>query len=175
MSSFTKYFSGLFTGLKSLAGGMRVTLGEFWTRKVTMQYPENRKKLVISDRWRATLIMPHDENNEHACTACGICTNNCPNGTIYITTKSVETEDGKSKKALEKYVWDNGMCSFCNLCVSTCPSDAIKFINEYENAVFTRSVLIHQLNQEGSKLKEKKKEAAKAPVEAQSTSINPEN
>jgi NADH-quinone oxidoreductase subunit I len=50
------------------------------------------------------------------------------------------------------------MCTFCNLCVLTCPSNAIKFENTFENAVFTRSKLIQQLNHEGSKLRDKKKE-----------------
>ena len=157
MSSVSKYFSGLFTGIGSLLGGMAVTWKELWTKKVTQQYPENRDTLVISDRFRAELTMPHDENNEHACTACGICEMNCPNGTITVNFKMIETEDGKKKKVLDTYKWDLGMCTFCNLCVLTCPSDAIKFENTFENAVFTRSKLMQQLNHEGSKMREKKK------------------
>ena len=174
MSSISKYFSGLFTGIKSLLVGMSVTWKELWTKKVTQQYPENRDTLVISDRFRAELTMPHDENNEHACTACGICEMNCPNGTITVNSKMIELEDGKKKKILDTYKWDLGMCTFCNLCVLTCPSSAIKFANTFENAVFTRSKLVQQLNHEGSKLREKKKEVkpvdpaapAKAPVAA---------
>ena len=171
MSSISKYFSGLFIGIGSLLGGMAVTWKELWTKKVTQQYPENRDTLVISDRFRCELTMPHDENNEHACTACGICEMNCPNGTITVNSKMIETEDGKKKKILDTYVWDLGMCTFCNLCVLTCPSSAIKFDNNYENAVFTRSKLVHQLNHEGSKLREKKKEVKPvvpvAPVKAE--------
>lgn len=137
---------------------MRVTWGELWTKKVTAQYPENRATLVISERFRAELTMPHDENNEHACTACGICQMNCPNGTIKVISRTIETEDGKKKKVLDKYIYDLGMCTFCNLCVITCPSDALKFENTFENSVFTRSKLIETLNKEGSKLREKKKE-----------------
>jgi len=162
MSSILKYFSGLFTGIGSLLGGMAVTWKELWTKKVTQQYPENRDTLVISDRFRCELTMPHDENNEHACTACGICEMNCPNGTITVNTKMIETEDGKKKKVLDTYIWDLGMCTFCNLCVLTCPSNAIKFENTFENAVFTRSKLVQQLNHEGSKMREKKK--AEKPV-----------
>ena len=162
MSSILKYFSGLFVGIGSLLGGMAVTWKELWTKKVTQQYPENRDTLVISDRFRCELTMPHDENNEHACTACGICEMNCPNGTITVNTKMIETEDGKKKKVLDTYIWDLGMCTFCNLCVLTCPSNAIKFENTFENAVFTRSKLVQQLNHEGSKMREKKK--AEKPV-----------
>lgn len=158
MSSVSEYFSGLFGGIKSLLTGMRVTWGELWTKKVTEQYPENRATLVIPERFRGELTMPHDENNEHACTACGICQMNCPNGTITVVSKMIETEEGKKKKILDRYVYDLGMCTFCNLCVITCPSDAIKFSNTFENSLFTRKKLIEQLNHEGSKLREKKKE-----------------
>lgn len=158
MSSVSEYFSGLFGGIKSLLTGMRVTWGELWTKKITEQYPENRDTLVIPERFRGELIMPHDENNEHACTACGICQMNCPNGTIKVISKSIETEDGKKKKILDRYIYDLGMCTFCNLCVITCPQDAIQFANTFENSLFTRSKLIEQLNHEGSKLREKKKE-----------------
>jgi NADH-quinone oxidoreductase subunit I len=165
MSSVSEYFSGLFTGIRSLMKGMSVTWKELWTPKVTQQYPENRETLVISDRFRCELVMPHDENNEHACTACGICQMNCPNGTISIVSKMIETEDGKKKKVLEKYTYDLGMCTFCNLCVVTCPSSAIEFSNNFENALFTRSKLLKTLNQEGSKLREKKKVEKAEPAE----------
>lgn len=154
--TFSQYITGIFTGIRSLMSGMGVTWKELWTKKVTQQYPENRATLVISDRFRAELTMPHDENNEHACTACGICEMNCPNGTIQVISKVTETEDGKKKKELDRYVYDLGMCTFCNLCVITCPSDAIKFTNQFENATFTRNKLVKQLNREGSKLRAKK-------------------
>jgi NADH-quinone oxidoreductase subunit I len=159
MSSVSEYFSGLFGGIKSLLVGMRVTWIELWTKKVTEQYPENRATLAIPDRFRGELIMLHDENNEHACTACGICQMNCPNGTIEVISKTIETEEGKKKKILDRYIYDLGTCTFCNLCVITCPSDAIMFSNTFENALFTRSKLVEQLNHEGSQLREKKKEA----------------
>ncbi len=159
MSSVSEYFSGLFGGIKSLLTGMGVTWKELWTKKITEQYPENRATLVIADRFRGELVMPHDENNEHACTSCGICQMNCPNGTIRIVSKTIETEDGKKKKILDEYFYDLGMCTFCNLCVITCPSDAIKFSGTFENSLFTRSKLIQKLNNEGSKLREKKKES----------------
>ena len=49
MRTFKQYTEDLFGGIKSLLTGMSVTWKELWTPKVTMQYPENRKTLVISD------------------------------------------------------------------------------------------------------------------------------
>lgn len=153
--TFSQYFSGLFKGIGSLLTGMRVTIREFFKKNVTQQYPENRDTLVIPPRVRGNLTMPHDENNEHACTACGICQMNCPNGTIKIVSEMQEV-DGKKKRVLIDYFYDLGQCTFCNLCVLTCPSDAIKFSNEFENSVFTHSKLKEKLNHPGSKLREKK-------------------
>lgn len=159
MNSFIHYVSGIFKGLYSLGSGMSVTIQELFTKKVTEQYPENRATLHISDRFRGDLVMPHDENNEHACTACGICQLNCPNNTIQIISKMLPPteEGGKPKKVLDKYMYDLGSCTFCNLCVITCPSNAIEFSNVFENSVFTRGKLMEQLNKEGSKLREKTK------------------
>lgn len=158
MRSFSQYIDDLFTGFNSLTAGLSVTWKEFWSPKVTKQYPENRKELEISDRFRCELTMPHDENNQHACTGCTICQINCPNGTIQVITKQITTEDGKTKKILDRHVYDLGLCTFCNLCVITCPSNAIEFSNNFENALFTKSKLVKQLNKENSSIREKKKE-----------------
>jgi NADH-quinone oxidoreductase subunit I len=159
MKSVYNYIITIFKALYSLASGMEVTFKEFFTKKITEQYPENRKTtLVTFDRFRGELVMPHDENNEHSCTACGICMMNCPNGTIKVVSKMVESEDGgKPRRVLDKYYYDLGKCTFCNLCVLNCPSKAIKFQNTFENSVFTRSKLQETLNKEGSKLREKNK------------------
>ena len=141
------YLGRIYWSLKSLLTGMKVTLKEFFTPKVTEQYPENRKTLKISERHRARLIMPHDEEGNNLCIACGLCQNACPNGSIRITTKNiVDEESGKSKKTLVSYEYDLGCCMFCQLCVNACPKGAIKFSNDFENAVFDRSKLIQKLN-----------------------------
>lgn len=124
-----------------------MTLKEFFTRKVTEQYPENRKTQHISERHRARLVMPHDAEGNNKCIACGLCQQTCPNGTIRITTKSVTDEEtGKSKKVLVEYSYDLGACMFCQLCVNVCPKNAIEFSNEFENAVFDRKKLVLKLN-----------------------------
>ena len=146
MSSVKKYFSTFFSGLRSLLTGMSVTLREFFTKKITEKYPENRATLKIADRFRGELTMPHDENGNHKCIACGLCQMNCPNGTIKITSETMTTEEGKKKKVLVKYEYDLGSCMFCELCVKSCPHGAIKFAPTFENAVFTRSKLVKQLN-----------------------------
>ncbi len=141
------YIGTVLEAMKSLLTGMKVTLREFFTRKVTEQYPENRKELKIPERHRAQLVMPHDENGNNKCIACGLCRQACPNGTITITTRTVTDEEtGKSRKMLDSYMYDLGACMFCQLCVDACPKGAIEFSNEFENAVFDRKKLIIKLN-----------------------------
>ncbi|NTW32621.1 MAG: 4Fe-4S binding protein [Bacteroidetes bacterium] len=154
-----KYISDIFSGVASLLKGMRVTGKYFFSPRaiVTQQYPENRhkkgkKKLEMFDRFKGEVIMPHSENNQHKCTACGICENNCPNGTIEVISVMNIGEDGKKKRALDKHIYRLSMCSFCALCVKTCPSKALAFSQEFEHAVFDRKKLIKILNKPGSTL-----------------------
>ena len=143
------YFQGLAAGLKTLGVGLKTTMREFFTKKITEQYPENRKELQMFDRFRGSLVMPHNENNEHKCIACGLCMTNCPNGTITVTSQMVETEDGKKKKVLDKYVYDQGICMYCEVCVRVCPQKLVK-----------------QLNKPGSKCEERKPVARPAAAAA---------
>ena len=151
----TSYFAGLVGGIKSLCNGLSVTFRELWTPKVTERYPENRKENHIPERFRGTLVMPHNEKNEHKCIGCGICQMQCPNGTIKVVTEMVETADGKKKKQLVRYEYDHGCCMYCMLCTRACPQGAIEFSNEYEGSVFDRKVLVKVLNHPGSKCVEK--------------------
>ena len=154
MRSIIQYFSEIYRGVKSLLSGMMVT-GSYFVRPgtiVTQKYPENRKTLVMLERFKGEVIMPHNEKNEHKCTGCGICEMNCPNGTIEVITKMIDTEDGKKKKVIDKHIYRLGMCTFCALCVKTCPSNALAFSQEFEHAVFDRSKLIKVLNKPGSQL-----------------------
>ncbi len=125
---------------------MQVTGKEFVTPKITERYPENRDNMNISQRFRAVLELKYDQDGNHRCIACGTCERNCPNGTISIESKMVETWDGKKKKKLDKYIYDLGSCTFCQLCVTTCPTDALDFSNDFEQAVFSRAKLVKQLN-----------------------------
>lgn len=154
MRSIINYLKEIILGVWSLMKGMKVT-GSYFLRPstiVTQKYPNNRKDLVMFDRFKGEVVMPHNEYNEHKCTGCGICEINCPNGTIEVISKSITTEDGKKKRAIDKHIYRLGMCTFCALCVKTCPSDALAFSQEFEHAVFNRALLIKTLNKPGSQL-----------------------
>ena len=154
MGSIINYLKEIVQGTWSLLKGMKVT-GSYLVRPgtiVTQKYPDNRKSLVMFERFKGEVVMPHNDNNEHKCTGCGICEMNCPNGTIEVISKTIITEDGKKKRAVDKHIYRLGMCTFCALCVKTCPFGALAFSQKFEHAVFNRALLIKVLNKPGSQL-----------------------
>jgi NADH-quinone oxidoreductase subunit I len=153
MRSIIIYFKEIAEGVWSLLKGMKVT-GSYFLRPstiVTQKYPDNRKDLVMFDRFKGEVIMPHNDKNEHKCTGCGICEINCPNGSIEVISKTI-VEDGKKKRVIDKHIYRLGMCTFCALCVKTCPSNALAFSQEFEHAVFSKATLIKVSNKPGSQL-----------------------
>lgn len=113
------YFRAIYEGVSSLIAGLKVT-GKYFVKRgetVTQQYPENRETLTMLKNFKGELMMLHDENNQHSCTACSNCERKCPNGSIEIVSGRVQGEDGRTKRVLEKYIYHLDMCTFCGLCL----------------------------------------------------------
>jgi NADH-quinone oxidoreductase subunit I len=155
MRSVINYIKEVLGGVRTLITGMRIT-GHYFVSPgeiVTQKYPENRDKLVMFEGMKGEIIMPHDENNQHRCTGCGICQMNCPNGSIEIISKKEMTPEGKEVRVIDKHIYHLSMCTFCGLCVKTCPSNALDYGQKFEHAVFDRNKLTKILNQPGSSIK----------------------
>lgn len=149
------YFSDIYSGFKTLINGFKVTHKYFLhARKeiVTVEYPEERPQ--IFDRFKGEVIMPHDENNEHACTGCQACEIACPNGTIEIIwDRILDPETGKKKKTIDKHIYHLSMCTMCSQCIEACPTNAIVWGQGFEHSVLDRSELTKVLNKPGSKVR----------------------
>jgi len=149
------YFGDIYNGIKTLINGFKVTHKYFINARkeiVTVEYPEERP--LIFDRFKGEVIMPHDENNEHACTGCQACEIACPNGTIEIIWDSLKDEEtGKKKKIIDKHIYHLSMCTMCSRCIEACPTGAIVWGQEFEHAVTDRSQLTKILNKPGSKVR----------------------
>ena len=59
-----------------IAKGMATTFRNFFSPKVTRQYPEQRPE--IPDRWRGRLDLIYDPFGEHKCEVCFQCAQVCP-------------------------------------------------------------------------------------------------
>jgi NADH-quinone oxidoreductase subunit I len=151
-----RYIKDVWSALRSLWTGLRRTLYYFTHHKeiITQEYPNNRNTLVLPERFKGEVVMPHNEVNEHRCTGCTACELACPNGTIKVVTKFDITPEGKKKKAIDKLVYHLELCTLCNLCVEACPSDAIKMAQTFEHSVYNRNDLIKVLNKPESKIME---------------------
>lgn len=117
-------------GLKSLAVGMRITLGQFFKPTVTVHYPH--ETLTIPPRFRGHIELVRDPNTGKAvCFSCKLCERACPSDCI--TVEGVKPE-GSKKKTVSKYILDFTKCSLCGSCVEACRDGAIRFSREYNLA-----------------------------------------
>lgn len=129
----------------ALVKGLFITLWYFVrpSTVVTQQYPENREELKMFDRYRASLVLIHEDDGYMRCTGCKVCQVACPNGSIIIHDQKGEVS---GKKELEQFIWRLDTCTFCNLCVQACPHFAIEFSGDFESSVYDRRLLAYGIN-----------------------------
>lgn len=105
--------------LWELLKGLRLTLVNFFVRKVTVQYPE--EKTPQSPRFRGLHALRRYPNGEERCIACKLCEAVCP--ALAITIESDVSEDGTRRTS--RYDIDLFKCIYCGFCEEACPVDAI--------------------------------------------------
>ena len=105
--------------LLELFKGMALTGRYALSRKVTLQYPE--EKTPLSPRFRGLHALRRYDNGEERCIACKLCEAICP--AMAITIESAEREDGTRRTT--RYDIDLAKCIFCGFCEESCPTDSI--------------------------------------------------
>ena len=105
--------------LTELFKGMRLTGRHFLSRKITIQYPE--EKTPLSPRFRGLHALRRYENGEERCIACKLCEAVCP--ALAITIESDVRADGSRRTT--RYDIDLTKCIFCGFCEESCPVDSI--------------------------------------------------
>ena len=112
--------------------GLAITMKNMvFAKKVTIQYPEERRQ--YSDRFRGMHYIK-SVNGVENCTACMLCPTVCPAECIHI--EAGERED--KEKYPVKFEIDSLRCCFCGMCEEACPKDAIKLSNIYEMSQTSR-------------------------------------
>ncbi len=118
MKDVVQYLKSLL--LLELLRGMLVTGRYLFSRKVTVQYPE--EKTPQSVRFRGLHALRRYPNGEERCIACKLCEAVCP--ALAITIDS-ELRDDDGTRRTTRYDIDLFKCIYCGFCEEACPVDAI--------------------------------------------------
>lgn len=113
-----KHYIKSFLFLELIKGSM-VTLRYLFSRKITVQYPE--EKTPMSPRFRGLHAQRRYANGEERCIACKLCEAVCP--ALAITIDVTERDDGTRRTS--RYDIDLFKCIYCGFCEEACPVDAI--------------------------------------------------
>ena len=112
--------------LPAILGGMGTTLKHFFSKKVTIRYPEQKR--YLGPVFRGEHILKRDENGAERCTACGLCAVACPAEAISMVAderKKGEEHLYREEKYAKVYEVNMLRCIFCGLCEEACPKEAI--------------------------------------------------
>ena len=123
--------------LPELLKGMALTARTFFTKKVTVNYPE--EKTPQSPRFRGLHALRRYPNGEERCIACKLCEAICPAQAI--TIEAEPREDGSRRTT--RYDIDMVKCIYCGLCAEACPVDAIVEGPNLEFSTETREELLY--------------------------------
>src|SRR5881394_2572139 len=105
--------------MTELGRGLRVTLKNFFAKKVTIRYPE--EKTPQSPHFRGLHALRRYPNGQERCIACKLCEAVCP--ALAITIESDVGADGTRRTT--RYDIDLFKCIYCGFCEESCPVDAI--------------------------------------------------
>lgn len=112
--------------LRELVRGLGLTGRRLFTRKVTIQYPE--EKTPLSPRFRGLHALRRYPNGEERCIGCKLCEAVCP--ATCITIDSYERPDGTRRTS--RYDIDLFKCIYCGFCEESCPVDAVVLTRVFE-------------------------------------------
>src|SRR5205823_6482924 len=119
--------------LTELLKGMKLTGRHFLSRKITIQYPE--EKTPLSPRFRGLHALRRYPNGEERCIACKLCEAVCPALAIQIDAGPRE-KDGSRRTT--RYDIDAFKCINCGLCEEACPVDAVVLTSEMHYSIMER-------------------------------------
>lgn len=125
--------------LPQIAAGMQTTWQHLFKKKITVQYPEEKRELRIAN-YRGVHRLNRDEQGRVACVACFMCSTACPANCIHIEAGESPWPD--REKYPVKFDIDELRCIFCGMCEEACPVDAIELTPVHDLVGLTRAQMI---------------------------------
>ncbi len=132
--SFSRWVGNILDAVTSTLKGMAITGRYFFTKPVTVQYPEER--MPVAPRYRGLHYLEQD-----ICIACRVCEKACPIDCIEIR---FTRHPGNVNEWFE-FSLDYNKCMFCELCCYPCPVECIHMGREYSLVKYDRNELIQDL------------------------------
>ncbi|MBE0427512.1 MAG: NADH-quinone oxidoreductase subunit NuoI [Nitrospirae bacterium] len=111
--------------------GMALTLSRFFSRSVTIQYPDERRPIAPGFRGQHALAK-HPQTGEAKCVGCGLCATICPSQCIHVF---------REKGKVSRYEIEVLRCIYCGFCVEACPYGAVVLTENYEYSDYSKENL----------------------------------
>lgn len=122
--------------------GLLIVFKYGFKRPVTIQYPEEKRKLAARFRGRHYLTKWSD--GLERCVGCELCAIVCPAQAIYVkpAENNPEAPNSHGERFASDFQINMLRCIYCGYCEEACPTGAIILSNEYELSSTSREELI---------------------------------
>jgi NADH-quinone oxidoreductase subunit I len=120
--------------------GLTTTLRHLFSRKKTVQSPEERHEIPDAIIYRGVHRLNRDEQGRVKCVACFLCATACPAHCIDIVAAESPWPD--REKYPQSFTIDELRCIYCGMCEEACPVDAIELTSLYDLSGKSREEMI---------------------------------
>ena len=89
--------------IRPLIDGLKLTLKYFFSKKITLQYPD--EKWPVAQRWRGRHFLPKHASGKVKCVACMLCATVCPANCISI--EAAAEPDNRNNLQNMSLIWED--------------------------------------------------------------------